>query len=85
MITSFERKIAEQDLQPATLVRNKEVLTLSHANPNVSLGWKPLGEDRWHITASGLPIAPPAGTEVLELLAARIGWASQHTVEGIPN
>ena len=85
MITSFERKIAEQDLQPATLVRNKEVLTLSHANPNVSLGWKPLGEDRWHITTSGLPIAPPAGTEVLELLAARIGWASQYTVEDIPD
>jgi uncharacterized sulfatase len=85
MITLFERQVAKQDLRPATLVRHNADLTLVHSNPNVSLGWRSLGEDNWHITSSSQPIAPPEGTEVLELLAARIGWASQETVQAIPD
>ena len=85
MITLFEGQVAKQELQPANLVRQKEDLILSHANPNVSLGWRPLGKDKWHITSSGQPIAPPEGTEVLELLTARIGWTSQQTEQTIPD
>lgn len=85
MITLFEGQVAKQELQPANLVRQKEDLILSHANPNVSLGWRPLGEDKWHITSSGQPIAPPEGTEVLELLTSRIGWTSQQTEQTIPD
>lgn len=85
MITLFEGQVAKQDLQTATLVRHNADLTLVHSNPNVSLGWRSLGEDNWHITSSGQRIAPPEGSEVLELLAARIGWASQETVQTIPD
>jgi N-sulfoglucosamine sulfohydrolase len=84
MISMFHDLVVTEALEAARLSHAKEGLIVSHSNPNVSLGWRVLGESNWHITASGRPISAPKDAEVLELIASRIGWPSKISVVNVP-
>jgi hypothetical protein len=80
----FEKHTAQDELKQARLANADAGLTVMHENPNVSLGWRSLGEKTWHITSNGKVIHPPRDAVALELLAARIGWPTQQTTARIP-
>ena len=84
MISMFHDLVATEALEAARLSRAKEGLIVSHSNPNVSVGWRVLGESNWHIAASGRPISAPKEAEVLELIASRIGWPSKISIVNVP-
>ena len=84
MISMFQDRVTTEALEAAALGRDNGELIVSHSNPNVSLGWRVPGESNWHIAASGRPISVPEDAEVLELIAARIGWPSKTSMVNIP-
>ena len=83
MISMFHERVTTQALEAATLGQDREELVVSHANPDVSLGWRVPGESHWQITAHGQPIHAPADAEMLELIAARIGWPSKTSMVSV--
>ena len=85
MISMFHERVTTQALEAATLGQDREELVVSHANPDVSLGWRLPGESHWQITTHGQPIHAPADAEVLELIAARIGWPSKTSMVSVPH
>lgn len=85
MVSMFSDRITTHAMEAAMLAQDKAHLVVSHANPNVSLGWRVPGESNWRITTSGQPIHAPEDAEVLELIAARIGWPSKTSLVNVPN